>query len=467
VEREKSNKLGTLEFTAEQFQEELGDLTEEKAKTLHVRQLDGVLTRPFEFACSELVGQRLFVFGGLGPSESQYASMFVLNLRKKEWFIPAMIGPSSMYPRIGHTLTRVGRKFYIIGGNIIERKSHYAKYTKQERNAAARTFVLAFDCVNMVWESVPSISNIPANRMHHTTTKIGNTLYVLGGINPENNNSCDFCAFDLESQVWSFLPQPFFGNIHAHTATKVGNKIVVFGGIVGSTISNEVFVYDAEIKVWYKTVIKGLKPPPRCHHTAVFVGRSLWAMFGRDLGGLALDVFVLDLATLTWSKKVFDDPSPAPREGQTAVRVGNSVLFIGGFTKQLGSSRFNNMKVEKREPHLVPLIVETGPRAVEIEHSSLKGDMIRLLESGLYADAKLKTLDDKVLHVHKAILHARSPLLREKLTDEVITIGMLIAIVFANSNEIFQRSLPKSISALFIPMMLSLERVMRVSYCTG
>jgi N-acetylneuraminic acid mutarotase len=404
--------------TFEGFHEEFADVVEEKAKTLRTRNLDAVICHPFEFACAELVGQRLFIFGGLPQQHPGYKTMFVLNMRKMEWFTPELLGEYARSPRIGHTLTRVGRKFHIIGGYQKLKNS----YLVEDREISH----LVFDCIDMIWEPIHEHGTIPRDRMHHTTTKIGNTLYMLGGINSRTLAALDeFWSFDLESRTWAQLPQPFFGNIHAHAATKVGNKIVVFGGIVGSTISNEVFVYNAESKEWHKTVIKGLKPPARSHHTAVVVGRSLWALFGRDLGGLALDVFVLDLATLTWSYKVFDD-SPGPREGQTAVRVGNSIVFVGGFTSQLKPGAFSHTKVEMREPHLVPLIVETGPRAVEIEHSTLRGDMIRLLESGLYADAKLKTLDDKVLHVHKAILHARSPLLREKLADEVITIGMLL-----------------------------------------
>eukprot|EP01121_Diplochlamys_sp_Union-15-3_P022534 TRINITY_DN9626_c0_g1_i1.p1 TRINITY_DN9626_c0_g1~~TRINITY_DN9626_c0_g1_i1.p1 ORF type:complete len:537 (+),score=87.91 TRINITY_DN9626_c0_g1_i1:197-1612(+) len=192
----------------------------------------------------------------------------------------------------------------------------------------------------MSWSRPITTGQAPRPRAGHTTTMVGNKLFILGGGDGENYLN-DLYILDTETMAWS---QAYTAGTSPcarsrHTATLTGNRLfVIAGGGDTGRVYNDVYVLDTETMAWSRPNIKGPQLIARWGHSTTLLSNNRLLVFGGHDGTRMLnDVHILDTDTLTWSQPTIQVPSdimPCPRAGHTAtfVTYGNvkKLLLFGG-----------------------------------------------------------------------------------------------------------------------------------------
>ncbi|KAI3366910.1 hypothetical protein L3Q82_009554 [Scortum barcoo] len=184
------------------------------------------------FVCE---GTRILVFGGMVEFGKYTNSLYELQANRWLWKklkprVPRNGSPPC--PRIGHSFTLVGHKCYLFGGlandsedpngNVPRYMSDFYELELQALSGAR------------AW-SIPETKGVgPSARESHTSvayTGLGSPkLYIFGGM--QGCRLDDLWQLDLDTMVWS-TPQtrgatPLPRSLHSSSV--IGNKMYVFGG---------------------------------------------------------------------------------------------------------------------------------------------------------------------------------------------------------------------------------------------
>ena len=148
------------------------------------------------------------------------------------------------------------------------------------------------------------LPDLPIRTWFATAAIIGNTLYVFGGVSPDNKEfllvpGYDIVqAYDINTGTWSTLLPP----VYYSEAEVINGQFTLIGGRDASTqkITNEVWSWHEDEKKWRKTI-----PPMPTKRQGAGVVQS--GNMVAVLGGLASDdktaidtVDILNTATLQW-----------------------------------------------------------------------------------------------------------------------------------------------------------------------
>uniref|UniRef100_A0A7S0R239 Uncharacterized protein n=1 Tax=Pyramimonas obovata TaxID=1411642 RepID=A0A7S0R239_9CHLO len=223
------------------------------------------------------LGSKLYVFGGANRSPEAFKDLWCLQTDggNYSWTKENPKAPEGVQlpARSGATLTAVGDRLYIFGGQDPE-------------TGICFNDVVVYEPDSQTWDRIAAKGGSPPPRHSHTA-----------------------CC--------------------CHT-----NRILVFGGS-GQTGSptNDVWMFDTELGEWSRPTVKGQAPAPREMHSAVYVeGHGLVIYGGRSDGSSAVlsDVVVLDIDKLEWAWRA---QTKHPRCSHAGAGIGNKkVLFYGGFT---------------------------------------------------------------------------------------------------------------------------------------
>lgn len=209
----------------------------------------------------------------------------------------------------------------------------------------------------MYWSRAP-VSGAPHTSLRaHTTTLVGNNIYVFGGC---DSRACfnELYVFDADAFYWSRphvvgdIPVP----LRAMTCTAVNKKLVVFGGGDGPAYYNDVYVLDTTNFRWSRPRIVGDRvPSKRRAHTACLYKNGIYVFGGGDGVRALNDIWRLDVSDVTkmsWrlvSSPERDKPSPSGRDVRpkargyhTANMVGSKLIIYGGSD---GGECFNDVWV--------------------------------------------------------------------------------------------------------------------------
>ncbi|KAI1155896.1 galactose oxidase [Nemania diffusa] len=213
----------------------------------------------------------------------------------------------------------------------------------------------------MYWSRAP-VSGAPQKPVRaHTTTLVGNNVYVFGGC---DSRTCfnDLSVLDADAFHWS-TPRvtgdvPI--SLRAMTCTAVGKKLVIFGGGDGPAYYNDVYVLDTINFRWHKPRIIGEQvPSARRAHTACLYKSGIYVFGGGDGVRALNDIWrldVSDMSKMSWrlvpgsSKSAGGNGSntdlgatrPRARGYHTANMVGSKLIVYGGSD---GGECFNDVWV--------------------------------------------------------------------------------------------------------------------------
>ncbi|CAO2833241.1 unnamed protein product [Amaranthus hypochondriacus] len=124
-----------------------------------------------------------------------------------------------------------------------------------------------------------------------------------------------------------------------HSAVNIGkSKIVIFGGLVDKRFLNDIFVYDAENKLWFQPECTGsgsdgqVGPNPRAFHVAVAIDCHMFIFGGRSGAKRLGDFWVLDTDIWQWSELTGFGDLPPARDFAAAAPIGNQkIVMCGGW----------------------------------------------------------------------------------------------------------------------------------------
>ncbi|KAI0976679.1 galactose oxidase [Xylaria arbuscula] len=238
------------------------------------------------------------------------------------------------------------------------------------QDPATAADVLPAPSSGMYWSRAP-VSGAPHKPVRaHTTTLVGNNVYVFGGC---DSRACfnDLYVLDADSFHWSTpqvkgdVPIP----LRAMTCTAVGKKLVIFGGGDGPAYYNDVYVLDIMNFRWHKPRIIGEQvPSARRAHTACLYKNGIYVFGGGDGVRALNDIWrldVSDMSKMSWRLVSRPDKSsggsangsdvgagmnkPKARGYHTANMVGSKLIIYGGSD---GGECFNDVWVYDLEAQI-------------------------------------------------------------------------------------------------------------------
>lgn len=223
----------------------------------------------------------VYLFGGIvsgqytssnAPSSGPSNDLWKFDPAVDDWFL---VNPVNSPPpaRAFHTAVASNGKMYIFfglgGGNT------------------ALSDVWSYDPTTNSWQQeIPTSSEQPAARYHHSTTATNNGLiYVFGGVGSNGSVIDDYhmWRYDPSARTWEkkkAAPVVYYGQSMAIPAT--GEKVYMFGGFSSTTSSNDIWTYSPEQDAWEKLTPAGNLPPPKAYYGAAFLGDYWWIFGGQS-----------------------------------------------------------------------------------------------------------------------------------------------------------------------------------------
>jgi len=329
-----------------------------------------------EGSASVVLGDNFYVFGGIGgyrgPKDNggRHNDICVFNTKRSErGWVKVRLTDRDQFkpaPRSGHSMTVVGKKIYIFGG-----EGSYNGFNKR----TTYNDMVAFNTEAMCWETVPMFGGppfalLPSSRRGHSATlfetKSGSQhLLLIGGAGPDRMFMQDVYlndiqSFDIKTCRWTEVEatgdRPSPRAFHTANFVQPEGVIYVYGGLAPdvfptksgprvkqikgckppSSIFADSFVYTLDpFKMrWSKPLIKGQGPGPRHGHTAVVspVRPYCIYMFGGRHSHRKPDnqIYILDTHQKQWSCPQTRGAPPKPRYSHVSAAVGNKMLVFGG-----------------------------------------------------------------------------------------------------------------------------------------
>ncbi|KAL0398766.1 UNVERIFIED_CONTAM: tRNA wybutosine-synthesizing protein 2/3/4 [Sesamum radiatum] len=196
---------------------------------------------------------------------------------------------------------------------------------------ARRNDLLLLDTQSGVVETIAA-TRAPSPRLGHTSSVIGDFIYVIGGRADPMNILNEVWVFNNAKKEWKLLPcsGTLFPPRHRHTAAVVGSKIYVFGGIDNDAVLSSLYVFDTDTSEWSEIEIQGDQPGPRHSHSMDASGSKLY-IFGGYNGEKALgDLYSFDIKTGLWRKLKTNGQSPNARFSHLMFIYSNHLGIFGG-----------------------------------------------------------------------------------------------------------------------------------------
>ncbi|AFZ80558.1 kelch domain containing protein [Theileria equi strain WA] len=206
--------------------------------------------------------------------------------------------------------------------------------------------LFTFNASTFDWEIVRTTGSIPCRRSGHTLTKIGKSLYLIGGQN-ENGTLGDIYEYEIPSGKWKPVRQlsqsKFISRSGHSTCTDGKNRIFLFGGYNDEgAFLNDLYEInfsksderDANTTVTFKILNDdksiSLNPSPREHSSLTNIEGKLYLFGGYSYGSSCNDgLWIFDLKEKKWSRSN-SHFTPPPGEGYSSFGMGRSIMYFGG-----------------------------------------------------------------------------------------------------------------------------------------
>ncbi|XP_031253784.1 tRNA wybutosine-synthesizing protein 2/3/4 isoform X1 [Pistacia vera] len=174
--------------------------------------------------------------------------------------------------------------------------------------------------------------SFPSPRLGHTSSLVGDRMFVIGGRDHPLNILSDVWVFNINNNAWTLVECAgcVFPPRHRHAAAVVGSKIYVFGGLNNGTIFSSLHVLDSDNLQWEELLVSGELPCARHSHAMVAYGSKLY-MFGGFNGEKPLgDFYSFDVHTCLWKREEVAGRTPNARFSHSMFLYKNYLGVIGG-----------------------------------------------------------------------------------------------------------------------------------------
>ncbi|KAK3039698.1 hypothetical protein RJ639_027039 [Escallonia herrerae] len=176
------------------------------------------------------------------------------------------------------------------------------------------------------------VQGTPSPRLGHTSSVIGDLMFVIGGRADPITILNDIWVLDLAQKEWRLLQCTGvkFPPRHRHAAAVVGSKVYVFGGLHNDEISSSLFVLDTRNLEWKEIYMQGEWPCPRHSHSLVAYGSQIFMFGGYDGEKALVDLYSYDVQTCLWKKEMMSGRIPYARFSHVMFVYKNYIGIIGG-----------------------------------------------------------------------------------------------------------------------------------------
>jgi N-acetylneuraminic acid mutarotase len=221
-----------------------------------------------------------------------------------KWYINLQI-PASIS---NHTLTSVGDKIYLIGG---------------ETTAAQKT-VRLYDPQTDSWTAK---ANAPVALSNHKSVLVDNQIYVVGG-NGGSIYANSLLMYDIETDTWATKTNLSIyvyaaDTLRDYAIAAIDGKIYLMGGGESSTIQRTNYMYDTLTNTW---TTKKTIPAAISNHTLTSVGDKIY-LIGGETTTVQKTVRLYDPQTDSWTTKA---NAPVALSNHKSVLVDNQIYVVGG-----------------------------------------------------------------------------------------------------------------------------------------
>lgn len=181
------------------------------------------------------------------------------------------------------------------------------------------------------WLKMQTKNDGPGPRMYVAGSILGNSMYLVGGWDPEAPGSGgtfkdEIWRLDLDTLEWSPMEPIPFGPVSRHTACTVGSRIVVhtFKGIF--TIETDGKIVERPTTNEGPLGVSMMAAAPLGDDTMLLFGGSTKSQ------GMTADVWRLDANKWEWTKLVPSQlgPMPTPRASSAAAAYGKDRMVVFG-----------------------------------------------------------------------------------------------------------------------------------------
>ncbi|KAL0221926.1 hypothetical protein RCL1_001780 [Eukaryota sp. TZLM3-RCL] len=281
------------------------------SRSFELIQTHGTLPSPRSYACSGIIDNTLYVFGGESDS-SCLGDLFALNLNTFTW--TPILTEISPPPRFAASMCVYGNCIILFGGAV--RSSPQRDVHGSPLHYLNDLWV--FNTALMTWNHV-TLTSSPSGRYGATLNVVGDSLFLFGGFNGDKSDE----LFEL-----------IFDSNHYDTT-------------LSTIISRASFHLIKPLS---------LNPSPRHFHVSFSVeinGHSFLVIFGgfggQTFSDCTCDLWLYDPAATRFSQ-IFVTPgpsSPSPRAQMGSSGVGSLMYLFGGVSNGVESSQLWSLNVGK------------------------------------------------------------------------------------------------------------------------
>ena len=140
------------------------------------------------------IDDSLYLLGGeFVPRTPLPGDLFAYDIKRGCWRHCDLSG-DSVGPRLGHTMTAVGKELFAFGGRT---GVHFADSTLGD--------LFKIDVETMKCTEVSAKGAAPQPRSYHAATSSGSNLYIFGGCGAEGRLN-DLHCYNTKTNTWQTLP---------------------------------------------------------------------------------------------------------------------------------------------------------------------------------------------------------------------------------------------------------------------
>nr|WP_275447086.1 kelch repeat-containing protein [Pseudoalteromonas sp. Of7M-16] len=201
--------------------------------------------------------------------------------------------------------------------------------TDGESSAQLEAFDL--EVVSNPWQVLP---NLPTYRRGPEGVEINGKIYVLGGLNQNNEHMSDVDVFDTSTKSWESITSMQLAR-WSHTANAIDNQIYAIGGqstvsIGGNSTISSVEVFNLETQQW---TARASMDTPRDNHASCVYDGEIYVFGGRNGPTTLTTVEKYNPADDSWS---YRESNSNLGWGSQCVTFGGEIYVFGGASNEKG-----------------------------------------------------------------------------------------------------------------------------------
>jgi kelch-like protein 17 (actinfilin)/kelch-like protein 20 len=280
------------------------------------------LKREFGFYCIELNAelQEVYVVGGIDNDCGNVASMEGYDVASGAW---REVAPMAI-ARAEFSLCKLsGSDLYATGGYF----AHYRNFVDVVIASVER-----YDSSLDTWSAAPPL---PRPRYAHCACAVGYAIYVLGGIEQDEEGGeksmKSVLKFDCQMQTWNEVASIPEERDRAG-ACVLGSDVYIFGGRLKNSST---YRFNTETYEW---VTLAPMPEASMQHSVSVLDGLMYVMGGEDDDDSIRSVHRFDPVANLWSALA---PMLVPRTTLGSFVLGGNIYAVGGFD---GEERLSSME---------------------------------------------------------------------------------------------------------------------------